>query len=184
MHLGQKNVKHPAVSDPLNDSGQHSGALTFASKFGLASIGALFLLLLAPCGVAQTVNSASPQPPPDVRPQRQAAAPTNITIDPSEPMFTTMCALLASGFEADISAENWRPLRAQLRDRMQHQQGPAVEAIREYYRQHDSADPGAAVYAYLWFGLVAGPAPTFKPTMRPEDLPPGVLALEGFNELL
>jgi len=99
-------------------------------------------------------------------------------------MFTTMCALLASGFEADISAENWRPLRAQLRDRMQHQQGPAVEAIREYYKQHDSADPGAALSRYLWFGLVAGPAPDFKPSMRREDLPPEVLALEGFNELL
>jgi hypothetical protein len=67
---------------------------------------------------------------------------------------------------------------------MQHQQGPAVDAIREYYKQHDSADPGAALSRYLWFGLVAGPAPDFKPTMRREDLPPEVLALEGFNELL
>jgi len=99
-------------------------------------------------------------------------------------MFTTMCALLASGFEADVSAENWHPLRAQLRDRMQHQERPAVEAAREYYRQHDSADPGAALSRYLWFGLVAGRAPDFKPTMRREELPPEVLALEGFSEIL
>ena len=71
-----------------------------------------------------------------------------------------------------------------MRDRLQHQEGPAVDAIREYYKQHDSADPGAALSRYLWFGLVAGPAPAFKPTMRREDLPPEVLALEGFNELL
>jgi hypothetical protein len=99
-------------------------------------------------------------------------------------MFTTMCALLASGFEANVSAENWHPIRAQLRDRMQHQEGPAVEAIREYYKQHDSADPGAALSRYLWFGLVAGRAPGFKPTMNRSDLPPEVLALEGFSELL
>jgi hypothetical protein len=99
-------------------------------------------------------------------------------------MFTTMCALLASGFEADVSAENWHPIRAQLRDRMQHQEGPAVEAVREYYHQHDSADPGAALSRYLWFGLVAGRAPDFKPTMRREELPPEVLALEGFSEIL
>jgi hypothetical protein len=67
---------------------------------------------------------------------------------------------------------------------MQHQEGPAVDAIREYYKQHDSADPGAALSRYLWFGLVSGPAPDFKPTMRREDLPPEVLALEGFSELL
>src|ERR1700682_3007713 len=89
--------------------------------------------------------------PPPSRPQRELASPTSVTIDASEPMFTTMCALLASGFEADVSAENWHPLRAQLRDRMQHQQGPAVEAVREFYNQHDSADPGGTLSRYLWF---------------------------------
>jgi tetratricopeptide (TPR) repeat protein len=183
MHLGKKNVKHRSVSDPFIASRLRSRARTLAAEFPLVIIGSLFLLLPAPSIQAQTVNSPPP-PPQAVRPQPQTAPVTNITVDASEPMFTTMCALLASGFEANISAENWRPLRAQLRDRMQHQQGPAVDAIREYYKQHDSADPGAALSRYLWFGLVAGPAPDFKPTMRREDLPPEVLALEGFNELL
>jgi len=182
MHLGKKNAKHPTVNDALNGSRKHSRARTSAAKLGLATIGGLFLLLPAASSHAQTVNS--PPAPQAVGPQPQTAPVTNITVDASEPMFTTMCALLASGFEANISAENWRPLRAQLRDRMQHQQGPAVDAIREYYKQHDSADPGAALSRYLWFGLVAGPVPDFKPTMRREDLPPEVLALEGFNELL
>jgi len=184
MHLSKKNVRDRSVSDPLIGSRLPSHALTLAAKFYLFIIGTLFLLLPAPSVQAQTVNSATPPPPPAARPQRETAPITNITVDGSEPMFTTMCALLASGFEANISAENWRPLRAQLRDRMQHQQGPAVDAIREYYKQHDSADPGAALSRYLWFGLVAGSAPDFKPTMRREDLPPEVLALEGFNELL
>jgi tetratricopeptide (TPR) repeat protein len=184
MHLGKKNAKHRSLSDPLSGSRLRSRTRIFTAKIGLVGIGTLFLLLPAPLTHAQTVNSSSPSPPPAARPQHEAAPATNITVDASEPMFTTMCALLASGFEADISAENWRPLRAQLRDRMQHQQGPAVEAIRDYYKQHDSADPGAALSRYLWFGLVAGPAPNFKPAMRREDLPPEVLALEGFNELL
>src|SRR6202171_112758 len=184
MHLGKKNAKYGAVSQPLNSSRPHSRARTFAAKLGLITIASLFLLLSPPPRRAQPSNSAPPSPPPAAQPQRGIAPPTNITVDASEPMFTTMCALLASGFEADISAENWRPLRAQLRDRMQHQQGPAVEAIREYYKQHDSADPGAALSRYLWFSLVAGPAPDFKPSMRREDLPPEVLALEGFSELL
>jgi tetratricopeptide (TPR) repeat protein len=184
MHLFKKKEKHRAVSDPLDGWRQQGRARTFSSKLGLAAIGGLFLLLPTPSTYAQKVNSAPPPPPPAARPQRETAPVTNITVDASEPMFATMCALLASGFEANVSGENWRPLRAQLRDRMQHQQGPAVEALREYYKQHDSADPGAALSRYLWFGLVAGPAPDFKPTMRREDLPPEVLALEGFSELL
>ena len=129
-------------------------------------------------------SSAPPPPPSQQGPQRTAAPPTSISVDASEPMFTTMCALMASGFESDVNAQNWSDLRKQLRERLQHQEGPAVDAIREYYKQHDSADPGAALSRYLWFGLVAGPAPAFKPSMRREDLPPEVLALEGFNELL
>jgi hypothetical protein len=184
MHLGKKNTKHRSVNELLNISPRRSRARTLCAKVGLAIIGTLFLLLSVPSSQAQAVNSPPQPPPAAAQPQRGIAPPTNITVDASEPMFTTMCALLASGFEADISAENWRPLRAQLRDRMQHQQGPAVEAIRDYYKQHDSADPGAALSRYLWFGLVAGPAPDFKPAMRREDLPPEVLALEGFSELL
>ena len=185
MHLSKKNAKRDTGNDRLNDSQQRVRARTFDVKPGLAITAGLFLFLSAvPSSHAQKVNSAVPPPPQAARPQRETAPVTSINVDASEPMFTTMCALLAAGFEADISAQNWRPLRAQLRDRMQHQQGPAVEAIREYYKQHDSADPGAALSRYLWFGLVAGPAPDFKPTIRRDDLPPEVLALEGFSELL
>jgi tetratricopeptide (TPR) repeat protein len=105
-------------------------------------------------------------------------------VDGSEAMFATMCALLASGFESDVSTEHWQPLRIQLRERMQHQQGPAVEALRTFYKQHQLADPGAMLSQYIWFGLVSGPAPKFQPTLRRDELPPEVLALEGFSEIL
>lgn len=153
----------------------------FAPKLGRIILVASFSFA---SGISIHAQTTGPPPPPAQRPQRELAPPTPITVDSSEAMFTTMCALLASGFEADVSAENWHPIRAQLRDRMQHQEGPAVDAVREYYRQHDSADPGAALSRYLWFGLVAGRAPDFKPTMRREELPPEVLALEGFSEIL
>src|ERR1700687_4890713 len=124
----------------------------------------------------------------------QAAAPagrrmhpspvTNVSVDGSEAMFTTMCALLAAGFESDVSAANWHPLRAQLRERMQHQQGPAVDAVREFYKKHQLADESAMLSQYIWFGLVSGPAPKFELTLRRDELPPEVIALEGFSEIL
>jgi hypothetical protein len=121
-----------------------------------------------------------PLPP---APQRTAPA-TNVTVDGSEAMFTTMCALLAAGFEANVSAENWHPLRARLREQMQHQQGPAVDAVREFYKQHVVRDPGALLSRYIWFGIAAGPAPAFRITLRRDDMPTELLTLEGFSEIL
>ena len=115
---------------------------------------------------------------------RRPAPVTNVTVDGSEAMFTTMCALLAAGFESNVSAENWHPLRARLRDQMQHQQGPAVDAVREFYKEHQLTDPGATLSRYIWFGLLSGPAPNFKITLRRDDLPTEVLALQGFSEIL
>ena len=114
----------------------------------------------------------------------QTAPVTNITIDGSETMFTTMCALLAAGFESNVSSADWTPMRAQLREQLQHQQGPAVTAVREFYKKHELADSSAMLSQYIWFGLVAGPAPNFAPTMRHTDLPPEVIALEGFSDVL
>lgn len=130
--------------------------------------------------------TAAPNAPvgPRARLGLRDAPATNLSVDGSEAMFTTMCALLAAGFEANVSSENWTPMRAQLRERMQHQQGPAVEALREFYKKHELADAGAMLSQYIWFGLVSGPAPKFTPTLRRDELPPEVITLEGFSEIL
>jgi len=135
------------------------------------------------CAVALAPLMASAQAPlPQPRPK--TAAVTNVTADGSEAMFTTMCALLAAGFESDVRADNWQPFRAQMRDRLQHQEGPAVDALREFYQKHEIADAGEMLSRYIWFGLVSGPAPKFAPILRRDELPPEVLALEGFSEIL
>src|SRR6476661_922689 len=116
-------------------------------------------------------------PPPPLKWEK--VPETRVTVDGSEAMFTTMCALLAAGYEADVSAEKWSPMRAQLRDRLQHQQGPAVNVIRNFYKQHELADAGQMLSRYIWFGLISGPAPKFEPTLKRDELPPEVIALEG-----
>src|SRR3981189_33550 len=118
------------------------------------------------------------------RPRRSAAPPSAVTVDGSEAMFATMCALVASGFESNISSDNWTAFRAQMRGRLREEQGPAVEAVRQFYQHHELRDPGATLSRYLWFGLVSGPAPGFQPVLRRDELPPEVIALEGFSEIL
>ena len=136
-----------------------------------------------PSPVAAQKRSQAPPPPP-ARSRLQPAPVTNVTIDGSEAMFATMCALLASGFESDVSSASWHAMRAELRERLQHQRGPAVDAVREFYKQHQLADSGAMLSQYVWFGLVSGPAPKFEPMLSRNDLPPEVIALEGFSEIL
>jgi Tetratricopeptide repeat len=141
----------------------------------------LFILC---CGVALCSVGANAQARPQQSAPLRPSPVTNVSVDGSEAMFTTMCALLAAGFESDVSSANWHPLRAQLRDRMRHQQGPAVDAVREFYKKHQLVDEGAMLSQYIWFGLVSGPAPKFELMLRRDELPPEVIALEGFSEIL
>ena len=145
------------------------------------SVLALLFWNLVSCATAFGQAPAQNRPN---EPRLRPSPVTNVSVDGSEAMFTTMCALLAAGFESDVNAANWNPMRAQVRERMQHQQGPAVDAVREFYKKHDLADQGALLSQYIWFGLVAGPAPKFELTLRRDELPPEVIALEGFNEIL
>jgi tetratricopeptide (TPR) repeat protein len=115
---------------------------------------------------------------------RAAAPSSNVRVDGSEAMFTTMCALYAAGYEGEVNEDNWSTFRTRIRERVRQQQGPAVEALREFYKLHQLRDPGAMLSRYVWFGLVAGTAPRFEPVLKREELPPDMLALEGFSEIL
>src|SRR6266481_5082711 len=155
--------------------------------FALCVFMALPAASYAQSTTAQEQKPASPPAPAPAAPtpsRRHPAPPSTVSVDGSEAMFTTMCVLLASGFESNVSADNWTAFRAQMRERLRQQQGPAVDAAREFYRQHELRDPGATLSRYLWFGLVSGPAPAFQPLLRRDELPPEVIALEGFSEIL
>ncbi len=153
---------------------------------GLCAVMALPAAGQAQAPVPAQVQTQTAPPAQAPQPQRRArtAPQSTVSVDGSEAMFTTMCALLAAGFESNVSADHWTAFRAQMRERLRHQQGPAVEAMREFYRQHELRDPGATLSRYLWFGLVSGPAPGFQAVLRRDELPPEVIALEGFSEIL
>jgi hypothetical protein len=138
----------------------------------------------APLPAQVQTRAPAPSQSPAQRPRTRTAPQSTVSVDGSEAMFTTMCALLAAGFESNVSSDNWTAFRAQMRERLRQQQGPAVEAVREFYRQHELRDPGGTLSRYLWFGLVSGSAPSFQPVLRRDELPPEVIALEGFSEIL
>jgi hypothetical protein len=138
----------------------------------------------APAQKQGAPTAQAPAKAPTYHAQQTTAPVTNVTVDGSEAMFTTMCALYASGFEGDVNEDHWSTFRAQMRQKMLQQEGPAVEAAREFYKRHQLKDPGATLSRFVWFGLVSGSAPKFQPVLRRDELPPEVLELEGFSEIL
>src|SRR5207244_9046128 len=93
---------------------------------------------------------------PAVASRAQAPAETTVTVDGSEAMFTTMWARLASGFESNMSSDNWTAFRAEMGERLRRQGGPGVDGVGEFYREQDWGDLGGPLSRYCWFGLVWG----------------------------
>lgn len=121
----------------------------------------------------------------ETAPQASARrASASVAVEANPQLFATMCALQAAGFEKDASAAGLPAARARLRGELLRLEGPATEALRAYYREHELADPAATLSRYISFSLVAGPPPKFSYLLRHDELPPDVLSIEGFNEVL
>ena len=121
--------------------------------------------------------------------QRRTAVPATTPVSPvsveqSPQLFAALCAAHAGGYEADVPEIALPPLEAAIRREIVKQDGPAVDALREFYRNHELADPGATISRYVSYGLVVSAPPRFEFLMEQENIPPDVGALEGFTQLL
>jgi tetratricopeptide (TPR) repeat protein len=139
------------------------------------------LLAVLFVGVAATFLPASleAQQPADTN-----ADATGISVQASPQVFATMCALGAAGYQVDESLLAQMPARRALRADLLKMQGPASDALRQFYQDHALADPGDTLSRYITFAIVAGPPPDFNLPQNQELLPPDVVALDGFQEVL
>lgn len=76
------------------------------------------------------------------------------------------------------------PARRALRDDLLKMQGPAADALHQFYQDHALADPGDTLSRFITFAVVAGPPPDFQLPPNQELLPPDVVALDGFQQVL
>jgi tetratricopeptide (TPR) repeat protein len=113
--------------------------------------------------------------------QGGASSYTGIAVESSLQIFATMCALDAAGFDADESTLAEMPARLALRGDLLKTQGPATEAVRQFYRDHALADPGENLSRYITFALSIGPPPLFAYQYDHDLLPPDVLSIENFQ---
>ena len=125
-----------------------------------------------------------------VRAQAQSATATasapmpTVGAQGSPQLFATMCALYAAGFEADEAVDPSNQALTQVRAQLLALNGPATQSLRKYYHEHELADPTQTMSRYVTFALVSGPAPKFEVSLQQQDLPPDVLALDGFSKVL
>jgi tetratricopeptide (TPR) repeat protein len=105
-------------------------------------------------------------------------------VEVSQSIFSVMCALDAAGFAADESTLSEMPSRLALRGELLSLQGPATEALRQFYHDYALADPGETLSRYITFALVVGPPPSFTFLLNHDVMPPDALAIEGFQEVL
>jgi hypothetical protein len=95
-----------------------------------------------------------------------------------------MCALDAAGLDADESTLSEMPARLALRGDLLKMQGTATEALRQFYKDHALESPTETLSRYITFALIAGPPPAFEMPSNPEQLPPDVLTIDGFQKVL
>jgi tetratricopeptide (TPR) repeat protein len=113
-----------------------------------------------------------------------ADAQTGVSVEANQSIFSVMCALDAAGFAADESTLSEMPSRLALRGELLKMQGPATDALRQFYHDYAMADPGETLSRYITFALVIGPPPRFTFLLGHDVMPPDALAIEGFQEVL
>jgi hypothetical protein len=163
------------LTEPLNAQRPNRSTKNFLPR--MAAVAALTLSAAALTPLAQCTISASAVP-------QAAASDTGVSVESSQQLFATMCALDAAGFNADESTLAEMPSRLKLRSDLLKLQGPDITDLRQFYHDHELADPGETLSRFITFAVVVGPPPRFQFIVDRDVLPPDALAIEGFQEIL
>jgi tetratricopeptide (TPR) repeat protein len=166
---GRALLVHRQTSSPLRSSVIRK----FWQKFSTPIVFAAIVLLLGATATPTTLGQSAAD-----------FTQTGVNVEASPQIFATMCALDAAGFDADESTLAEMPSRLALRGELLKLQGPATETLRQYYRDHALADPGETLSRYIAFALVVGSPPRFPFLLDHDLLPPDVLVIEDFEEVL
>src|SRR5580704_12711886 len=92
-------------------------------------------------------------------PQNTAPKPPQqkVGIETSPQLFDTMCALWAAGFDTEVNLATLPPAWSRVAEQMAKQQGPATEALRQFYAEHAHNNREETLSRYISYAMVAGP---------------------------
>ena len=127
---------------------------------------------------------ALPGVPQEHKPSPITNPESPFSVQQSPQLFVALCAAHAGGYEAGVPESALPMLEAAIRREIAKQSGPAVDALREFYRSHELENPAATLSRYVSYGLVITGPPQFQFAVEQDDIPPDAAALEGFSPLL
>jgi len=187
--LGQAELNLPQLSPQIH--ARRNSGVRFKLLVGVCAAAIASALSLSSVALPRA-QAQQQSPPPPRTPARPGAPPPRamrpvtpqVTIESSQQLFATMCALWAAGYYTGSGPEDLPTAWRAVADEMLRHQGPATDEIHQYLDQHKTSDRAATLSRFISFALVVGPPPDFVYTFRHEDLPPDVLAIEDFNGLL
>ena len=129
-------------------------------------------------------QSSSQTPPKQLDAPKPSSNVQKVGIETSPQLFDTMCALWAAGFNTEVNLATLPPAWARVAEQMAKQQGPATQALRQFYAQYPHNNREETLSRYISFAMVAGPPPDFLYTLRHDDLPPDLLSIEDFKDVM
>ena len=105
-------------------------------------------------------------------------------MESSAQLFSVMCALDAAGLEVNPSVSSNAADWAALPDRLEAIHGPATDALRHSIAITLWPTPARPCRASFPSALVVGPPPNFAYQIDHDVLPPDVLSIENFDQVL
>lgn len=112
----------------------------------------------------------------------RAALPGENQFDVSITLFSTMAAINAAGYDAEVNSQANYPIRNQIREELSKRTIPSLNELKAFYQQHRKGTDTATLSQYISFALLAQNPPDFK--LEEGELPPDVKELYGFSDLL
>ncbi|HUI40529.1 MAG TPA: hypothetical protein VL523_01025 [Terriglobia bacterium] len=108
----------------------------------------------------------------------------NVTLTANEPLFATLAAINAAGYDAGLSSEPPSGTRMEVRAWCTSRHPAVLPALTQFYQDHRMADPAEDLGQYISLALLLGPPPDFKFTIADTDLPPDANAVRDVAPLL
>ncbi len=105
-------------------------------------------------------------------------------LDASQTLFTVMAAINAAGYDAEIESPSNSPVRDMVRRTIAANPPACLADLKTFFATHRQKDATAELSQYISFALSIDDPPGFPYRYRLNELPPDVVALDGFQKLL
>jgi len=117
-------------------------------------------------------------------PALASAQSTNATIQPDLRLFTMMAALNAAGYDVELASQ-YHPVRDKVRGFAKEVDPDLIARLKAFYTTRKGSQTDEEQLAkYISLAVNITDAPTFKPVMREEALPPDARLVIGFLDLM